>query len=82
MGILLPNQLPYVSVILPVYNDTERLKICLEKLTDQSYSKDKYEIIVIDNNSTDNIKDLHKIFLQVKFLLEDKIQSSYAARNK
>ncbi len=78
----LNSEKPFVSVILPVYNDSERLKICLDLLSSQSYPKDKYEIIVIDNNSTDNIKDLHELFPNVIFLLEDKIQSSYAARNK
>ena len=37
----------YISVIIPVYNDALRLDLCLHYLSQQSYPKDFFEIIVI-----------------------------------
>lgn len=47
---------PYVSVIIPVYNEEKRLFDCLKSIVDQNYPKDKIEILIIDDNSTDNTK--------------------------
>jgi glycosyltransferase AglI len=79
------NDLPFVSVIVPVYNDENGIQLTLRSLEKQNYPTDQWEVIVIDNNSTDQSK--------VKaFLFQDKIstlkvvsearRSSYAARNK
>ncbi|MDD9205639.1 glycosyltransferase, partial [Georgenia sp. 10Sc9-8] len=47
--------LPTVSVVVPVRNDVERLRRCLDLLRRQDYPPDRYEVIVVDNNSTDDI---------------------------
>lgn len=74
---------PFVSVIIPVYNDDKRLEICLEALDKQTYEKSLYEIIVVDNAS-DNTKDIQN--LVAKFprasIAYESLPSSYAARNK
>lgn len=42
-----------VSVIVPVFNTKpEYIRECLDSLLNQTYSKDKYEIIVVDDGST------------------------------
>mgnify|MGYP001084355842 CR=1 FL=1 len=71
----------FLSVIVPVYNDSARLQLCLESLEKQTLSKEKYEIIVIDNNSVDNVADVVNGFPQAVLACENKI-GSYAARNK
>ncbi|MEI6331181.1 MAG: glycosyltransferase family A protein [Pseudanabaena sp. ELA645] len=73
----------FVSVIIPVYNDSEPLKICLEALENQTYPKDLYEVIVVDNGSdaTQDIKRLVSHFDQAETFYES-FPSSYAARNK
>lgn len=43
-----------VSIIVPVYNTEKYLKTCLDSLVNQNYDKDKYEIIAINDCSTDN----------------------------
>jgi len=43
----------YVSIVIPTYNRKEVLKRCLELLFNQTYPKDKYEIILVDDGSTD-----------------------------
>lgn len=46
--------LPFVSVVIPTYNRGGLLPITLDSFLDQSYPRERYEIIVSDNNSTDN----------------------------
>lgn len=72
---------PFVSVIVPVYNDCEHIELLLKSLLCQDYPKDLLEIIVIDNNSTDTSKEIVQKF-PVTLLEENDIQSSYAARNR
>lgn len=43
---------PYVSVILPARNEQENIKKCLHSLLSQDYCN--YEIIAVDDNSSDN----------------------------
>lgn len=71
----------FVSVIIPVFNDLERLELCLIALENQTYSQQLYEIIVVDNNSTENIAKVTEQFKQVTLTQESK-RGSYAARNQ
>ena len=75
------NGRPFVSVIIPVYNDRKRLILCLNALEEQSYPKDLYEVITIDNGSDEDINDLSEQYSNVFIFTED-IPGSYAARNK
>ena len=71
----------FVSIIIPVYNDTARLKTCLMSLEKQTYSQDLYEVIVVDNNSEEDIKKIVNQFKQARIAYENS-QGSYAARNQ
>ncbi len=71
----------FVSVIIPVYNDSQRLKICLEALAKQTYPKKLYEVIVVDNASTEDIKSVVSQFEQARYAYESR-PGSYIARNK
>lgn len=44
---------PLISVIIAAYNEEKIIKRCVESVANQSFPRDKYEILVIDNNSTD-----------------------------
>lgn len=72
---------PFVSVIIPVFNDAEPLKICLAALESQSYPKSIYEIIVVDNGSDEDIEGVVSQFGQASIAYESS-PGSYAARNK
>lgn len=48
----------YFSVIVPVYNGAESVDACLTALINQDYPKDKYEIIVVNDGSTDNTAEI------------------------
>ena len=74
---------PFVSVIIPVYNDVERLKICLAALENQTYPKDLYEVIVVDNAS-DEAQDIKGVVAKFSCAIAtyESLPGSYAARNK
>lgn len=46
---------PFVSVIIPVFNDAARLQTCLNALTEQTYPADRFEVIVVDNGSATTV---------------------------
>ena len=70
-----------ISVIVPFYNEEEKIKKCAESLMNQNFNKENYEIIFIDNNSNDKSKDIVKTFPEITYLFEPE-QGRYAARNK
>jgi glycosyltransferase involved in cell wall biosynthesis len=72
---------PFVSTIIPVWNDAERLSLCLEALENQTYPKTLYEVLVIDNGSDQDIESVVRPFKQAKILVEPS-RGSYTARNK
>lgn len=47
---------PEISVIIPVYNAEKTLNSCLISIFNQSYRT--YEVIIVDNNSTDSTKEI------------------------
>jgi glycosyltransferase involved in cell wall biosynthesis len=73
---------PFVTVIIPVFNDFDRLRLCLEALTQQTYPKASYEVIIVDNGSDESPQKLSSDLqdFELKFLIENKV-GSYAARN-
>jgi len=42
-----------ISIIIPIYNQADKLSACLESIKNQTY--DNYEIVVVDDRSTDHI---------------------------
>lgn len=43
-----------VSIIIPAFNEEKFLPLCLDSISRLNWPKDRFEIIVIDNGSTDN----------------------------
>ena len=74
--------MPFVSVIIPVYNDGDRLKVCLENLSKQSYPRDLYEIIVVDNGSDESIDEIINLYDCNIYCHVEETPGSYVARNK
>jgi len=70
-----------ISVIVPCYNAEPYLQRCLTALLSQSYPSEDYEVILIDNNSTDDSLHIAQQFPRIK-LLREKKQGAYAARNR
>lgn len=72
---------PFVSVIIPTLNDSDRLRKCLDSVYLQTYPVGSYEVIVVDNASTENIYSVCQQFPNVRYFHEPK-RGSYAARNR
>ena len=51
-------EVPFVSVVIPTYNRRELLRDAIESLNKQSYPRDRYEIIVVDNSSSDGTDEI------------------------
>ena len=47
------NEIPKISIVIPAYNEEGFISSCLDALTKQTTSG-KFEVIVVNNNSTDN----------------------------
>ena len=69
-----------VSFVIPVYNSERTLFKCLESITNSNFPEEKREIILVDNNSTDEGLLVAKRF-PVKIIKEPRQGRSYA-RNK
>jgi glucosyl-dolichyl phosphate glucuronosyltransferase len=48
------NQSPLISVVICTYNRADRLSLTLEAMTKQTISGTDFEVLVVDNRSTDN----------------------------
>ena len=49
---------PFVSIIVPARNERDSIGNCLASLLALEYPKNKYEIIVVNDNSTDDTADI------------------------
>jgi len=85
--------LPIVSVVVPVYNGETDLPELIECLRSQTYPPHSVEYLLVDNNSCDRTSTILQAAakspnqegfnqITIRNLSENKIQSSYATRNK
>ena len=76
---------PFVSIIIPTYNRAQTLPATLESFLAQNYPRDCYEILIVDNNSTDTTHKITARYIDssavlVKYLFEPR-QGVHYARN-
>lgn len=53
---------PHLSIIIPARNEEENIAACIQSILNQSYSKNLYEIIVVNDHSTDATASIVKTF--------------------
>lgn len=70
---------PRISVVIPAYNSEAVIVGCLEALLQQEMPRPAYEIIVVDNGSTD--RTVERIKPYAVRLVTESVRSPYAARN-
>lgn len=78
--------IPKVSVVIATYNRCQYLKDVLESLNQQDISRESFELIVVDNNSTDRTPEIVAEFcrtsgLAVRYIHESR-QGLSIARNR
>ena len=49
---------PFCSIIIPALNEEKDIEACLSSLSQQTYPRERYEILVVDNGSQDSTKEL------------------------
>jgi glycosyltransferase involved in cell wall biosynthesis len=76
------SELPFVSVIVPVYNDAAGLAGCLRALGCQTYPADRYEVIVVDNGPDVAVAPVVADTLPRAHVIIEPRPGSYAARNR
>ena len=54
---------PLIAIIVPTYNHEKFIGRCLRSLINQNFARDKYEIIVVDDGSTDKTQSALKVFM-------------------
>lgn len=62
---------PRVSVIIPVYNEEKNIGRCLEAIRENVYPKANFEVIVIDDGSTDGTLDVAKKFSGARIIRQN-----------
>ena len=72
-----------ISIIIPVYNQADKLPKCLDSILNQTYNN--YEIIIVDDGSTDNLnitlEQYKNIFSYKLNILEQENKGANSARN-
>lgn len=79
------DKMPMVSVVIPSYNRARMLGITIESFIKQDYPADSFEIIIADNNSTDNTREVvaewqSRSSVPITYLFEQR-QGVHFARN-
>jgi len=75
------DSLPLMSIIIPVYNGAHIIGPLLDSIQQLDYPPNRYEVLVVDNNSTDDLESVVAPY-PVKLSHERDVQGSYAARNQ
>ena len=74
-----------LSVVVPTYNRSEVLRVCLASLARQTLSSDQFEVLVVDDGSTDDTESVVRSFqgaLLVRYLRQPHNRGRAAARNR
>lgn len=74
---------PLVSIIIVTYNNEKYIKNSIISLVEQSY--DNIEIIILDNNSTDNtiyiLQELTNKYTNIKIIINNEYKDPYICKN-
>lgn len=58
------SRFPFVSILVPAFNEEDTIIAVLENILKMDYPKNKFEIIVINDGSTDQTKEKVKKFIK------------------
>lgn len=77
---------PTFSIVIPVYNRKDEIVRCLQSVINQTYDQGHYEIIVVDDGSTDRTAEVVQLFVEkypelIKLHIFEENRGRIAARN-
>lgn len=58
------KDLPFISIIIPSRNEEKYIQKCLNSIIDQTYPKNKLELLVVDGISTDKTREVVREYSQ------------------
>ena len=76
------DEIPTVSVVVPVLNGCRTIETCLKSLLAMDYPQDRFEIVVVNNGSTDRTTEILSHFRNKVKLLTEAKRGPSAARNQ
>lgn len=74
-----------LSVVVPTYNRARVLRVCLASLAAQTLPREEFEVLVVDDGSTDDTESVVRAFegaLVVRYLRQPSNCGQAAARNR
>lgn len=78
----LPSLPPPISVVVPVFNGAATVSRCVESLLSLDYPRHRYEVICVDNASTDEtVRKLQRFLPHIR-IMHEPIRGAAAARNR
>jgi mycofactocin system glycosyltransferase len=75
-----PQELPRVSIVIPVYNRPDEIAECLASLSSLDYPPEKIEVIVVDDASRDHTAAVVRRY-GVRLIVQPNNMGQSAARN-
>jgi len=64
MRIMETIDIPFVTIIIPMYNERAHISECLNSLIEQDYPPDRVQVLVLDGLSVDGSRDIVHEFIQ------------------
>ena len=74
------TMVPLISIIMPTYNRASYIEEALDSIKKQTFTD--YEIIVVDDGSTDNTKEILENYSGIRYLLLEKRIKTQKIGNK
>lgn len=78
-------KVPFVSVIIPAFNESDVIERTVKSVLDSNYPKNKFEILVVDDGSTDDtsklVKRIQEKYFQVGLLIQKNSGKAAALNN-
>lgn len=72
-----------ISVIIPTYNDWNRLSLCLDALSKQTINKEQFDVYVVNNDLSGTVPEDFELPKGIRVrLLDEPKPGSYSARNR
>lgn len=76
--------LPFVSIVIPCRNEARFITRCLDSISENTYPKDRLEVLVVDGMSDDGTRDILTRYSELHFfvrILENERQTTPFAFN-